>query len=299
MTVAGLRTWVDGRLVGADRASVSVHDRGFRGGEGVFETLRVYDGHVFRIDAHLERALRGAGRLDIDVPTDGEATPVARLRAALTATVEANREVTGGEAALRLTLTPGAVDPATPFPGDPTGVPTTVVTCHPVTEDPGRRRDGVAVVTVPWSRPLSEVKSLSCLPAIQARRRARSRGAHEALLTGADGQILEGATSNVFALVDDRLVTPPCDAGILPGVTRRVVLEIAGRLGLPTDERAVDRGLLTRADEVLLTSTVREVVPVVAVDGDPVGGGAPGPVARDLWVAYRGEVERERRSVTR
>lgn len=296
MTAPGPRTWVDGRLVEADRATVSVHDRGFRGGEGVFETLRVYGDHVFRVDAHLERALRGAARLDIDVPSDGEATAAARLRSALAATVAANREVTGGEAALRLTLTPGAVDPATPFPGDPTGAPTTVVTCHPVVEDPGRRRDGVAVVTVPWSRPLSEVKSLSCLPAIQARRRARSRGAHEALLTSPDGQILEGATSNVFALVEDRLVTPPRDAGILPGVTRRVLLEIAGRVGLGTDERTVDRGLLARADEVVLTSTVREVVPVVAVDGEPVGSGAPGPVARDLWVAYREEVDRERGS---
>lgn len=293
MTGRGSRTWVDGDLVAADQARVSVHDRGFRCGEGVFETLRVYSGHVFRMGAHLQRALNGAGRLGITVPGAGQ--PADRLVAALETTVAANREVLGDDVVLRLILTPGAIDPDSPFPGTPRGRATVVVTCHPLPDLDGHRRGGLRVVTVPWARPLPGVKSLSCLPSLQARRRARAEGAAEALLTSGEGEVLEGAGSNVFAVRQGVLVTPPPEAGILPGVTREVVLSLAAGVGLEAVERRLTIEEILAAEEVMVTASVREVVPVVSVDGHRIGEGTPGPWADRLWTGYREEVERERR----
>lgn len=293
MSASGSRTWVDGSLVVAEGARVSVHDRGFRCGEGVFETLRVYAGHVFRMGAHLQRALAGADRLGIRLAGDGQGAD--GLGVALEATVAANREALGDDLVLRLILTPGRIDPASPFPGAPRGSATVVVTCHPLPDLEELRRGGLRAVTVPWARPLPGVKSLSCLPSLQARRRARAEGAEEALLTSGDGEVLEGAGSNVFVVRRGVLATPPPEAGILPGVTREVVLSLAAGVGLETAEcRLTVEGLLG-ADEVMVTASVREIVPVVSVDGRRIAGGTPGPWAARLWTAYREEVGRERR----
>lgn len=279
--------WVDGRLVPAEEAVVSVYDRGFRAGEGVFETFRAYGPHVFRLLAHLRRAASGAAFLGF--PVD-----VGRLAEAVTGTAVANLdEHDGADSVVRLTATPGRLDPRSPFPGRPVGGPTVVVTSHPLDLPEGLYRDGVSATAVPWARELPEVKAVSYLAATVARQRARREGADEALLTDHAGRVLEGSSSNVFAVVDGTLVTPPVSAGLLAGVTREVVLTVAASEGIPVAERQLTVAELAAADEALLTATTREVVPLVRFAGRPISDGRPGPVTRRLHAAYRDEVRRE------
>jgi branched-subunit amino acid aminotransferase/4-amino-4-deoxychorismate lyase len=282
-----LHAWVDGRLVPAAQARVSVYDRGFRSGEGVFETFRAYGPHVFRLDAHLARARSGAAFLGFQLDH-------ATLVEAVARTASANLETHGGrDSVVRLTATPGRLDPDSAFPGTPRGSPTVVATSHALNIPPGIYRDGVAATAVPWARELPEVKAVSYLTATVARQQARDEGADEALLTDSDGHLLEGSSSNVFAVVDGDLITPPRSAGLLAGVTRQVVLELARSAGIALDERPLAVAELARADEAFLTATTRELIPLVRFAGRPVGTGRPGPVTATLHDAYRTEVRRE------
>ena len=280
-----LQVWVNGRLVPADQAVVSVYDRGFRTGEGVFETLRAYGRHVFRLAAHLERARAGAEELGFDPgPTD-------QLAEAVRATAAANHAAfDGADSALRLTISSGLIDPESPIPGRGVGPPTVVVTSHPLAPSAGQ----ATAVTVPLARELPHVKAVSYLVAVTAKRRARELGADEALLTDGQGHVLEGATSNVFAVVDGTVVTPPTVAGLLAGVTRAVVLELTERLGVPAQERSLALDELLEADEAFLTSTTRELVALTEVDGRRIGASGAGALLGRLREAYAEEVARER-----
>lgn len=277
--------WLGDRLVPAAEARISVFDRAFRSGEGIFETIRAYGTHPFRLDAHLERAERGASVLGFTLPDPDV------LRTAIHETARANARE--GDLALRLTVTPGPVEPGSPFPGTPTGGPTVVVIAHPLRIDPATYERGVSAATVTRTRELPEVKAVSFLAAGLARREATQRGADEALLVTPDGSVLEGSYSNVFAVLDGVLVTPPIDAGILPGVTRSVVLDVARDSGIEVEERLLALADVIAADEAFLTASTREVVPLVRIDADLVSGGMPGPVSRQLLAAYRDEVRRE------
>lgn len=279
------QAWVGDRLVAVPDAQVSVFDRGFRSGEGVFETLRAYGTHPFRLGAHLDRAAEGAQVLGFDLP------PRDVLMAAIMATVRANAGA--GDLALRLTVTPGLIDPWSPFPGKPLGGPTLVVTAQPLAYGEELYRVGVSAAVVPWTRQLPRIKSLSYLAAALARREARRAGAEEALLTDPAGLVLEGSHSNLFTVVGGRLITPPPDAGILPGVTRAVTLEVAAELGMPVLERPLPLAKLLESEEAFLTASTRELVPLVRVGGVPIGSGSPGPMTSTLHEGYRSEVRRE------
>lgn len=282
-----LEVWVGDRLVPTDRAVVSVFDVGFRSGEGIFETLRVYGERPFRLDAHLDRAEDGAAALGFDLgPRD-------RTRDACLSTARANAGRLGAESVLRLTATPGPIAPDSPFPGTPSGEPTLVVTSHPLRVPPDLYDRGVRAVTVPWRRELPRVKTVSYVASAVARRHAREQGADDALFTDAAGAcVLEGAASNLFVVVDGHLLTPPAE-DVLAGVTRAVVLEAAAEEGIEVEERHVRLDELHGCDEAFLTATTREVVPLVAVDDRTLGTGLPGPVTRRLHAAYRRTVENE------
>jgi branched-subunit amino acid aminotransferase/4-amino-4-deoxychorismate lyase len=285
----GLKAWVDGRLVPAHQATVSAYDRGFRSGEGVFETCRAYGDHVFRLEAHLQRAIAGATELGF------APGPLGELDRAVRRTAAANlAALDGADSALRLTISAGVIDPDSPFPGAPVGGPTVVVTSHRLVLDPAQHRHGVRALAVPLARELPHVKAVSYLVAVTARRRARAAGADEALLTSPDGHVLEGASTNVFAVIDGTIVTPPTDAGLLAGVTRAVVLEVAARQRLEVEVRPLPLAELLAAREAFLTATTREVVPLVGVGDRAIGGGRPGPVTAAILDGYRAEVERER-----
>ncbi|MDP8927121.1 MAG: aminotransferase class IV [Actinomycetota bacterium] len=291
------QAWVGDRLVPTAQAQVSVFDRGFRSGEGVFETVRAYRTHPFRLGAHLDRAAHGARILHFDLP------PRPLLNTAIMATVRSNaREGPQaraggswgeGDLALRVTVTPGLIDPWSPFPGKPLGESTLVVTAQPLAHGEELYRVGVSAAAVPWARELPGIKSVSYLGAAFARREARRLGAEEALLTDAAGLVLEGSHSNLFTVVSGRLITPPPDAGILPGVTRAVTLEVAAELGIPVLERPLPLAELLDAEEAFLTASTRELVPLVRVNGKPIGSGSPGPVTSALHEGYRAEVRRE------
>lgn len=267
---------------------MSVFDRGFRTGEGVFETLRAYSTHPFRLDAHLDRAAAGADTLGFTLPDRED------LSHAIHETARANA-TDGQDLALRLTVTPGGIDPEAAFPPtvEQEPAPTVVVTANALRFDAAMYRDGVSAVVVAWSREVPQVKAVSYLAASLARREARAQAADEALLTDPRGMVLEGSYSNVFAVIRGVLVTPPVEAGILPGVTRAVTLAVAADEGLALEERPLSVTELVEADEAFLTASTRELVPLVRVAGRTVGEGRPGPVTQALHEGYRAEVRRE------
>jgi branched-chain amino acid aminotransferase len=256
--------WLNGSLVDPDTASVSVFDHGFTVGDGVFETLKSIGGVPFAVRRHLERLRHGAERLGLDVPLSDPA-----LRSVLDEVVTA-AGVT--EARVRVTVTGGVGSAGTRRSG---GRPTLVVAAAPLDPWPAE----TTAVTVPWPRndmaALAGVKVTSFAENVHVLAEARKVDASEAIMPNTRGNLCEGTGTNVFAVVDGLLVTPPLMAGCLPGVTRALVLEVVPE----AEEDDVPMLGLADADEVLLTSTTRDVQPLRMLDGRPLPG-ADGPWAQ-------------------
>ncbi len=273
------------RLVPARRATISALDRGFVYGDGLFETVRTYAGEPFALAEHLRRLARSARVFRIPFEADPEYWRP-RVRRCLRA-----NGLAADDAAVRLTVSRGAgafgIVPTTALR------PTTMLLATPLDPRlPGAREKGVGICFFPFrlvTTTLPSHKTLHYLPAVLGKMIARRRGAWEAVYLGADDHVLEGTTSNVFAVERGRLVTPPLD-GILPGVTRRVVTTLARRAGIPIVERSLGRRELLAADEVLLTASTIEILPVIRVERTRIGDGRPGPVTRALQARYRRHV---------
>ncbi|SEG73146.1 branched-chain amino acid aminotransferase [Actinacidiphila yanglinensis] len=255
-----MRIWVDGGLRDAADATVSVLDHGLTVGDGVFETLKATDGRAFATTRHLKRLARSARGLGLPEPDLDE---VAR---ACEAVLAANPMPLGR---LRVTYT-GGTSPLGSERGD--AGPTLVVALG----EASRRPDATAAVTVPWTRnetsALAGLKTTSYGENVVALGRAHAAGASEALFANTRGQLCEGTGSNVFVVLDGRLVTPPLESGCLAGITRALVAEWTG-----AEEAELPLDVLAEADEVFLTSTLRDVQAVQRVD-DRVLPAAPGPV---------------------
>lgn len=271
--------WVDGRLLPVHLATVSAVDRGFRSGEGVFETLRVREGRTFRLASHLERLQTAATGVGLHVASTALTEAVAEV-------VEANAHL-GADLVVRITCSAGALDLSGPFPGQGVGPATVVVTAQRTRAAGAPPLPPATGSLVDLHRPLAAWKTTSYLVALTAGREARRRGASDALLCDAAGRPLEAATANLFAVSGTTLVTAPVTAGVLPGITRAAVLAIATELGLAVDERALSRTELRAAAEALLTSAVRGVQPLVVLDGRPIGSGTSGPITRRLDAALQ------------
>lgn len=277
-----MKVWIDGRVVSVDEARVPVTDHGLLYGDGIFEGIRVYGGRVFRLDLHLARLEAGSRALGLRLPGG---TP--GLRDVVIETVRAFGEP---EAYARLIVTRGEG----PLGVDPTTCPEPRVLClvdairlYPA--DVLAR--GLDLVTVSMRRPPADVldprvKSLNYLNSALAKLEARRRGADEALILNLAGQVAEASVANVFVVRDGALATPPATDGALEGITRRSVLELAARLGIPASERTLGRMDLFSADEVFLTGTGARIVPVRSLDGAPAGGKPPGPVLRAIDAAF-------------
>lgn len=265
---------IDGELVPLERARVSVLDRGFLYGDAVFETLRTYGGAPFLLERHLERLERSATLVGIDLPVSA-----ATLAREVRATLEAAGE---GESYVRITVSRGAGSPGL----DPSraGKALRIVVVVPLEKPPedvyqvGLRAVTYATGRVMAASPASGAKTGNYLENILAVRAARERGANEALMVDAGGRIVQGASANVFFVDSGRLSTPSLDTGILPGITRDVVLELARALAIPIELRAPLIAELPKFEEIFTTSSVRELAPVVEVDGARVGAGRPGPM---------------------
>lgn len=280
--------WValNGALVPPERATVSVLDRGFLYGDGVFETIRTYRGVPFRLREHAERLAWSADRVGMDLPLTvpdivGEVGALVReVQSLLPRSTElvARLMVTRGEGPLGL---------------DPAGAsdPLRVLIVQPFRGLPSQAyREGVDVVCFPTHRPSDAAlgaKVQNYLESILALRHARQAGAHEALIVSGDGCVIEGTTSNVLYVRGDELVTPPDYETLLPGITRRIVLDLAQRVELRVRQQRTSPADLAAADEVFLTSTLRELLPVVRIDGHLIAEGRPGPMTRRLQEQFR------------
>jgi branched-chain amino acid aminotransferase len=286
MSERGRVVSIDGVLRSPEQATVSAYDRGFLYGDAVFEVFRTYGGRPFAIDEHLARLRRSAERVFIPMPVD-EGTLRLEIEEALGA---AGNE----ESYVRLLLTRGTG----PLSLDPDSAthPLRVLYVEPVVP-PSRDAyvHGVALVSVHTRRATDETSAAGAkvsnyLANLLAMREAKGKGAHEALVVDARGYAVEGASSNVFVVSAGRVATPPESAGILVGITRAHILAAARALGIPTEERDLALADVYGADEVFITSSIRELLPVVRVDDRVIGSGKPGPTSRALHRRFRDDV---------
>ena len=276
--------YVNGRLTPVDDARVSALDRGFTLADGVFETMVAVDARVFRLADHLGRLRQGATLLQISLPPD----------AGLTAAIEATLRANGHPRSIaRLTATRG-VDTGRGLAVAGDGSPTLVIRVTPRTlaaSPPAGLRVVLAEARRNDMSPLSRIKSLAYTDGVLARLDARRAGADDALFLNTAERLACGTSSNLFVVRDGVLMTPPVSEGVLPGVARRTVLEVAASVGIPCAERPLPLADVDAAQEVFLTNVVTGLVPVVVVEGRPVGRGSIGPVTERLWRAYRDACE--------
>lgn len=283
--------YLNGRYVQAERAKVSAFDRGFSYGDGLFETIRAYAGWVFSLERHLARLKKGADQ--IGIPFKGD---VGEWRQVMSRLLRRNR-LQAVDASLRLTVTRGPDVLGSLLPPDVPPSPTLLLVARPL--DAGiaeRQQVGIGAITVHWGSPFNplQIKSLDYLYNMLAMAQAHREGAQEALFVDRDGCIVEGTTSNLFSLSKGMLTTPPLSSGLLPGITRNVMIGLAKQDGLTVSEAPVRLNDLLMVEEVFLTGSLKEVMPLVTVDGRTIGTGSPGPVTQHLQKCYRAAVEQER-----
>ncbi|HEY9449123.1 MAG TPA: aminotransferase class IV [Gemmatimonadaceae bacterium] len=280
--------WVNGDRVDPGASHVSALDRGFTMADGLFETMRAYRGTIFRATQHLERLASGARVLGIRLPDDLEHRLDSAMRSAHAVGLD--------EARVRLTVSRGVAAPGLAL--DDNATPTVVVAVQPVPAFPAALYDaGISALTATARRnergATSGIKTLSYTEAIVALAQARAAGADDAILLDTEGHLSEAAASNVFLYARGVLVTPPLSCGALPGITRAAVLEIAPALGLEVRERPVGAQELALAEEAFLTSSLREIAPLVRVDHRAIGSGTVGVMTRRVMDAFAALVERE------
>ncbi len=276
----------NGQLVPASLARPEAGSPGFLYGESLFETLLARGGGVLALGAHLDRLLGGAERLHWRLPW-GRAELAAAVRATVAAVWAAVEPQAGQAVPLRVRLTVAcAADWTLEAPPARFDLLVTAVPYHP---DPTAAERGWRAATAAFrldpAHPLAGLKAGNYWPYRLARAQARAAGADEALLLTIDGRVAEGSVSNVFAFVGGRLLTPPLSCGILPGVTRAMVLQLAPRLGWPAAEEDLDPGQWPQVEEAFLTNSLMGLVPLVQVDGQPIGSGRPGRRTRALAAA--------------
>lgn len=263
---------------------VSVLDHGFLFGDNIYETLRTYRSQPFLFNRHFDRLERSARAIFLALPWDR-----AKTKAEVLKTIAA---AGAGEHRIRITITRGIGD-TSPDPGT-CDTPNAVIFATPFSELPESvYANGVEIVVSSFyrSRQLGDAKTGNLLRSVLAIREAKAAGAFEAITLTADGKISDGITANLWLVQGNRLLTPSIESGILEGITRAVVLELARREGLQVVEELLDLGEVARSSELFLTSSTREIVPIVRVAGKPVGTGHPGPVTMRLLAAYRREVD--------
>jgi len=285
--------YLNGSLIPRSQARVSVFDHGFLYGHGLFETMRAYHGKVFLLERHLKRLWGSAALIGLS-----SRLAEVDLAKACTDTLEANHL---RDARLRLTVSRGE---AGPFPGSSTdAMPTVLVTATGYSAIPAQEynkgfRAGVSSLRRYSQSPLARVKSANYLLSVLAKMEAEAAGQDESLLLNEHGFITEGSTSNIFLVAHSGLVTPPVESGILPGITRGAVIELADTLKIKATESEVRLGDLAQSEEAFLTNSVMEIMPLVEIRDDAgkiitIGSGKPGAVTRRLMRAYKEMVERE------
>ncbi len=278
MTDDGAVVYLNGKYVGRDSASISPEDRGFMFADGVYEVVRSYRGRIFRIEDHVARFRRSLSEISIRGIDAGVLEDI-------TAELVLRNGLSGVDAIVYVQATRGAAPRLHAFPAG--GTPPTVYAFARRFDVPlGMISNGTRIIMVPdirWTR--CDIKSVSLLPNILARQKAEEEGADEAVFVR-DGSITEGTTSNFAAVFGGGLVTHHDCGFILGGITKKVVFELCGNLDIPVERRPVKTGELIYAEEMMIMSTTKEIVPVVRYDDHAVGDGGPGPVTRRLQEAF-------------
>jgi len=279
--------FLNGSFLPLAQACVSVLDRGFLLGDGVYEVIPAYGGRLFRLDHHLLRLAASLAGIRIPEPMATE-----QWRTMLAELVARNA---GADQSVYLQITRGTAAKRDHHFPDPVN-PTVFAMSTPIAPPPdGLDEDGVAAITlddIRWQH--CHIKAITLLPNVLLRQQAVDAGAVEAILIR-DGLATEGAASNLFVVRDGTLITPPKGPTLLPGITRDLILELADAHGIPAREADIPQDQLHDADEVWLTSSTREILPVTRLDERPVGSGAPGPVYGTMAAHYRAYKEAVRR----
>ena len=282
--------YLNGSLVPRSQAKLSPFDYGFLYGYGLFETMRAYSGRIFRLEQHLSRLQSSAQKLRINLELGTH-----ELGEALYATLKANNL---RDARLRLTVSGGEGEPV---PDLFTYLsPTVLITTRsyiPPSNQAYERGFKAIVSSIRQNSGslVSGLKSLNYLPNLLARKEAKEAGAEEAILLNEQGFLAEGSTCNIFLVAKGTLLTPSEDSGILPGITRRVVLELAPSLGIKAVERRIKLEELLEAEEAFFTNSLIEIMPLTRVEGKNIGLGKAGSITRRIMSAYRELVKKELR----
>jgi len=270
---------INGEMVPKDKAMVSVFDRGFLYGDGVFETVRIYNGIPFMLDEHMERLIAGLKTLHFQKLPAGIKVYASRV-------IEANKISNG---ILRIAVTRGEV--VAGIGPLPCNEPTIVITATEGTPYPEELYSKgfkaiIANIRKDQNSPLCRVKSANFLTHILAKGEAADAGVDEALMLNYEGFLTEATVSNLFLVKGNSLLTPSVESGILPGVTRRVVIEIAGKMGLEVKQREIRHEELFEANEAFLTNSLLEVMPLIEVDRQAISNGLPGKITAGLRKKY-------------
>ncbi|MFO8008089.1 MAG: branched-chain-amino-acid transaminase [Candidatus Brocadiia bacterium] len=279
----GLKVYVNGELVDKEDARISVYDHGLLYGDGVFEGIRAYGGKVFRGGEHVARLYDSARAIALDIPIGPE-----QMVEAIETTLEANGL---RDAYIRVVVTRGVgtlgLDPYK------CSEPQVIIITDSIVLYPEEHyRNGLEVVTASTVRNHPNalnprIKSLNYLNNILAKIEGLQAGVSEAIMLNAAGYVAECTGDNIFTVMDGALVTPPVRAGILAGITRKAVIELAAGAGIETAEKDMTRFDLYVADECFLTGTAAEIIPVVRIDSRQIGDGSPGPITKELLAMYR------------
>jgi branched-chain amino acid aminotransferase len=268
----GIIACINGKLVPVEEAKVSSFDFGFLYGVGLFETFRTWRGRLVGLERHLSRLVKDATSLGWQLPLSSETLTDWVLQ-----TLKANRSLIaeGKDVRVRITVTPGIVDPAKGWWNIAADEPTVVIHVTPLPRDfDSRNERGWTAVLAPWRRPkdfpLWQIKATTYFANVLARRYARAQGADEALWLNTDGNLTEGTATNLFVICDGEIWTPPPEEGLLLGVARSLVFELAASLGIIVLERPIPLSTLSRAEEAFLTNAVIGVVPLTKIGDIPL-----------------------------
>lgn len=272
--------FLNGEYLPKDQARLSVDDRGFVFGDGIYEVVRVIEGRIFAWAEHAARMTHGLGAVRIPFG----ASDVAGLEAVCNRLV-ADNDLKAGEATVYMQVTRGAAPRTHYFP--PAGTPPTVyAAASRFTPSRDMRDKGIKAITFPdfrWAR--CDLKTVNLMGAVLAREAAHDAGAYEALLIR-DGMLTEGAATNAFAVIGGVVRTYPLSNYILPGISRQYALDAARETGVPVSEVPVTQQEMLAAQELFIAGTTTDIAPIVTLDGKPIGSGAPGPVTRRIQEAF-------------
>ena len=275
---------LNGELMDRNNASIDIEDRGYQFGDGVYEVIRVYNGKLFTEDEHLDRLWSSAASIGITIPYTKQ-----ELQQQLIELVEKNKLITG---TIYLQFTRGISPRKHPFPGDDV-TPTFVAYTKEVGRPTYKLENGVkAMVTedIRWLR--CDIKSLNLLGNLLANQKAAEAGCDEAVLHR-DGIVTEGSHSNISIVKDGIIQTHPANNFILNGISRQVMLEICNREGIQVVEEPFSLEALAQADEIFLTGTTVEVMPVVELEAKMIAGGRPGTITQRLQTLFKAEIEKQ------